>query len=163
ARLTAALGSNVDALTDAQVSTYADAYMEYDAWQRVTKAVKQGAGCTTCGSGLGTYLYSYTTSTFADGYGNWRFKTVETLPDNNQNIVYTNYVGQVVLSVFKEASSGNQWIRFNKYDNNGRLIWTAAPSAVTGYDDTKTDLLNNQSGNYQNLSDTTGLITITDY
>src|SRR5262249_452544 len=39
----------------------------------------------------------------------------------------------------------------------------AEPSAVTGYDDTKGDLLNSVSGNYQYLSDSSGLITVIDY
>jgi RHS repeat-associated protein len=163
ARLVAALGTNVDALTDAQVAPYADLNLQYDAWQRVTQATVQGAGCSACGSGLGTFSYTYTPSAFADGYNNWRLKTVETLPDNNQNIVYTNEYGEVMLRVFKDATTGNQWATFYKYDNAGRLIWTASPSAVTGYDDTTPDLLNNQSGNYQYLSNSTGLITVTDY
>jgi hypothetical protein len=163
ARLVAALGSNVDSLTDSQVSPYADQNYQYDTLQRVTQAVIQGTGCSACSGGLGTFAYAYTGSNFADGYNNWRHKVVESLPDNNQNIVYTNFGGQVMLRVFKDTTTGNQWITFYKYDNQGRLIWTASPSAVTGYDDTKADLLNNQSGNYQYLSDTTGLVTVTDY
>jgi hypothetical protein len=37
ARLTAALGSSVDSLSDAQVAPYADYYFEYDSLQRVSK------------------------------------------------------------------------------------------------------------------------------
>src|SRR5262249_46411440 len=42
-------------------------------------------------------------------------------------------------------------------------ILKANPSAVTGYDDTKADLLNSVSGNYQYLSDNTGLIELMDF
>ena len=52
---------------------------------------------------------------------------------------------------------------FYKYDGAGRLILTAEPSAVTGYDETKSDLLNNVSGNYFFLSDHSGLVETTDY
>ncbi|MCI0738944.1 MAG: hypothetical protein L0Y72_07860, partial [Gemmataceae bacterium] len=116
----------------------------------------------TCG-GLGTYTYSYAASGFAWGHNTWDRKTVETLPDGNQNIVFTNYAGQVMLHVFKEVSSGNQWISYFQYDGLGRLLLAANPSAVSGYDETKPDLLNNQSGNYQYLRDTSGLIEVRTY
>jgi hypothetical protein len=65
------------------VAPYADGFFQYDAVQRATQAVEQGAGCSVCSGGLGTFAYAYTTSPFADGYNTWRTKTVETLPDNN--------------------------------------------------------------------------------
>ena len=40
--------------------------------------------------GLGTFTYSYTASSNTPGFNSWATKTVETLPDGNQNIVYTN-------------------------------------------------------------------------
>jgi YD repeat-containing protein len=163
ARLVAALGSNVDALSDTQVAPYADGSFQYDAVQRATQAVEQGAGCSVCSGGLGTFAYAYTTSPFADGYNTWRTRTVETLPDGNQNIVYSNFAGEIMLSVFKDTSSGNTWESYYQYDNSGRLVLTAQPSAVTGYDDTRPDLLNNQSGNYQYLSDNAGLVETASY
>jgi RHS repeat-associated protein len=156
-RLAAAFSDPTTA-TDAQVAPYADVYYEYDSMRRVTSAVVQGAGCSVCTGGLGTFSYTYDASPFADGYGNWHIKTTETLPDGNQNIVYTNFAGEVVLHVHKDVTSGNTWETFFKYDSNGKLIQAAAPSAITGYDDTKADLLNNQAGNYQYLSDSAGLI-----
>ncbi len=156
-RLVAAY-SNPATATDAQVDDYADVYLEYDSVKRVSTAVIQGSGCSSCTGGLGTYSYTYTASSFADGYNNWRTKTVETLPDGNENIVYTNYAGEVLLSVYKDTTTSDEWLTFNKYDSSGRLIQMAAPSAVSGYDDTNADLLHNQSGNYQYLNDSTGLI-----
>src|SRR5262249_14597452 len=128
--------------SDSTVAPYADLYAEYDSQQRTTKTVVAGAG-TTYGTrdGRRTTPLAYTTSSNAAGYNSWKTKAVETLPDGNQNIVYTNTYGQVMLSAFKEVATGNQWINFNQYDTSGRLILTASPSAVTGYNDTYADLL----------------------
>ena len=156
-------GFNPETATDAQVDDYADLYLEYDSNHRTTKVVAQGEGCSTCSGGLGSYAYSYTSSANSPGYNSWATKTIETLPDGNQNIVYTNVYGQVMLKVFKEPASGQQWITFNKFDTSGRLILTAEPSAVSGYDDTKADLLDSQSSNYTHLRDSSGLIYTTTY
>jgi RHS repeat-associated protein len=163
ARLVAAVGSNVAAASDAAVAPYADNYYEYDTSQRVTKEIAQGAGCSSCSGGLGTFTYAYTASTNAAGYNSWAMKTVETLPDGNSNTVYTNAYGEVMLKVYHDVASNLNWDWFNQYDSQGRQILAASPSAVTGYDETKADLLNKVSGNYQYLSDSTGLLQITDY
>jgi hypothetical protein len=55
-------------------------------------------------------------------------------------------------------SANVDWPTFVKYDSSGRAILSAAPSAVTGYDDTKADLLNSVSGNYQYMADSAGLV-----
>jgi RHS repeat-associated protein len=161
ARLVAAYPTPTTA-TDAQVGPYADLYFQFDSSHRVTQKVAQGAGGPATG-GLGTYTYAYTTSTNAAGYNSWQVKTVETLPDGNQNIVYTNAYGEVMLQVYHDVTSGLNWETYYQYDGAGRIILTANPSAVTGYDDSHADLLNNQSGNYQYLNDSAGLIQKTDY
>ncbi len=163
ARLVAALGTNLSSLTDTQVAPYADNYFEFDAGQRVTKEIVQGQGCSGCSGGQGTYLFSYFASSNANGYNSWKHKTVETLPDGNQNIVYSNYVREVMLDIYLHTTSNLKWDTFYKYDSSGRLILTAMPSAITGYDDTKADLLNSVNGNYQYMSDNSGLIYIQDY
>jgi YD repeat-containing protein len=162
ARLAAAYADPTTA-TDAQVAPYADLYFEYDALRRVSTEVVQGAGCSSCSGGQGTYTFSYKTSTFPDGFDNWRRRTVETIPDGNTNTIYTNYAGQVLLKVFTDTSSSTSWEAYDRYDNNGREVLHAQPSAVSGYDDTRADLLNNQSGNYQYLRDSSGLLIVTDY
>ena len=166
ARLTAALGTSIDSISDTSAAPYADNYFEYVSSQRVTKAVIAGDG-TTLGSGangLGTYTYSYTVSSNSSGYNSWAVKTVETLPDSNQNIVYTNSYGEVMLAVYHDATSGNNWDAFFKYDGQGNLILAAAPSAVNGYNDTYSDLLHYVSGSgYQYLNNSSGLITVIDY
>ena len=162
ARLVAAVGDPLTA-TAAQVAPYADDYFQYDDQQRVTEAVVQGQGCSSCSGGQGTYTYSYTQSSSPDGYNSWAFKTVETLPDGNENIVYSNAYGEPMLQVYADTPTGQQWETFYQYDNQGRVLLMADPSAVTGYDDTYPGLLNNQSGNYQDLSNNSGLITRYDY
>ncbi len=162
ARLVAALGSGVSTLTDTQVAPYADHYFEYDTSQRVTKEVAAGAGKSST-DGLGTFTYAYTSSTNADGMNSWKVKTVETLPDGNTNTVYTNAAGQVMLLDYHDAAASADWDRFYQYDSLGHVTLAAEPSAVSGYDDTKADLLNSVSGNYQYLNDSTGLVRVFDF
>ena len=162
ARLVAGVGNPFTA-TDTEVAPYADAYYEYDpSSQRVTKAVVQGSGCSVCTGGQGTFTYTYATSTNPTGYNSWAYKTVETLPDSTTNTVYANYAGETMLSVYQ---SGNQnWETFYQYDGAGRLILKANPSAVTGFNDSFADLLDQtQVGDYGYLSSNTGLIELTDY
>lgn len=141
--------SVTDPLTasDAIVSQYADYYFEYDSERRVTLESIQG--------GSRTYTFSYSESSHADGYNSWKSKTIESLPDGNQNIIYANYAGQTMLSVFK--SGADEWCRFFKYDD-AKVILQANPSAISGYDEQYADLLHEQNGNYEYLKDTEGLI-----
>ena len=148
-----------DTATDGQVDDYASAYYEYGAGQQISKAVMQGEGCPVCTGGLGEYTYSYTFSSFANGYNNWRTKTVETLPDGNQNIVYTNFIGETILKVFKDTTNSQEWPTYSRYDSQGRLILAADTAAISGYDETKADLLNNVSGDYQYIRNSAGLVT----
>jgi YD repeat-containing protein len=90
-------------------------------------------------------------------------KTVETLPDGNTNTVYTNGAGEVMLLGYHDATAGADWDSFYQYDSLGHVILAGAPSAVSGYSDTYADLLHNVSGNYQYLSDSSGLVTAYDY
>jgi hypothetical protein len=162
ARLVAALGSGVDSLTNSQVAPYANHYFEYDSALRVTKEIAAGAGSSAAG-GLGTFTFSYTASGNTAGFNSWATTTVETLPDGNENIVYTNAYGEVMLAVYHDTTSGQKWDTFYEFDTAGGLILTAAPSAVTGYNDTYADLLHKVSGNYAYLSDSSGLITLFDH
>jgi len=134
---------------------YADNYFEFDSSKRVTKEATQG--------GLYAHLYAYAKSSFTTGYNAWTYKTTETLPDNNQLIVYSNFAGEAMLTVFYDTTTLQKWETFNKYDSAGRVILRALPSAITGYDDTKSDLLNSVSSNYQYMRDSSGLVEITDY
>jgi RHS repeat-associated protein len=157
-------GTTVFTAPDSFVAPYADQAPQYNAAHQVTQDTVQGQGCSVCSGGQGTYTYGSSVSAFADGYNNWRNKTVETLPDGNQHTVYTNFAGEVMLDVFKDTTTSQQWETYYRYDTNtGRLILKADPSAVTGFDETTPELLNNQQGNYQYLADSTGLIENTSY
>ena len=136
--------------TNTQVALYADYYFEYDDLRRVTKEVVKG--------GSQTFLFAYALSLFGNNYNHWKTRTIETLPDGNQNIVYLNHAGQTMLKVFQ--SGDNQWLEFWRYDVNARVVLHAHPSAVSGYDDTYADLLNYNSltGTYEFLRDDEGLL-----
>jgi YD repeat-containing protein len=150
-------------VTDTQLASYADYYFRYDSQQRVTMEVAQGEGCSLCSAGLGTYTFSYTTSSNTDSVNKWKVKTTETLPDGNQNIVYTNAYGEVMLKVLKDVTTGQQWCTFYQYDLQGRAVIKAEPSAVSGYNDTYADLMHWTGSNYEFLRDTQGLITLYGY
>jgi RHS repeat-associated protein len=154
-------------LTDDQVQGYADDYFEYDAQRRATKVIAQGAGCSSCTGGQGTFTYLYDPNPnppSLDLYNSWNFRTTETLPDGNQNIVYTNAFGEVMLKDFHDITTNQDWNTFYHYDSQGRLDLTANPSAVTGYDPSTPDLLHADShGHYQYMKDNDGLVDYTVY
>lgn len=86
---------------------------------------------------------------------------METLPDGSTNTVYLNALGEVMLSVHSDGM--NAWREFYRYDDDGRLVLHARPSAITGYSESYADLLHSVSGNYEFLSDNGGLIEKTSY
>ncbi|MCX5673920.1 MAG: autotransporter-associated beta strand repeat-containing protein [Planctomycetota bacterium] len=162
--------SNPFTATDAQVAPYADRYQEYDIQHRVTKQVLAGAGDGGSEGGQGTYTYAYDVSGNTDGYNSWRFKTVQTLPDGNRRILYSNYLGQIMLEVFEDVAAGKEWCTFHKYDDSrGLEVFTASPSAFelhSGkyYDESYADLLHADSyGHYEYLDDDDGLIAVAAY
>jgi RHS repeat-associated protein len=158
-RATSANGSDLDAIPDAALAVYADHYFEYDSELRVTKEVAGGAGCSACSGGLGEFTLSYTpNSVEPNTLNDWVMKTVETLPDGSSNTVYTNVIGATILKVFHDAITGLNTSTFHTYDQDGRRIMTASPSAILGWDDKYSDLLHNVNGNYEFLSDTVGVI-----
>jgi len=148
-RLVTAVGSPTTA-TDAQVANYADNYFQYNSAQQVTLERVQGEGSSFNQGGLGVYYFQYLAATGnALGFNSWTYKTLETLPDGSSHTIYTNYAGEVMLDVFHDPVSGNNWETFTKYDSSGRAIWTAHTSALTGYTESTADLLNSVNGNYQ--------------
>jgi RHS repeat-associated protein len=157
----AANSTTVDAATGAQVAVFADLYLEFDAVKRITRLDAQGADCSMCSGGIGTYTYSYDVSPFAEGYNSWKFQRTETRPDGSVNLIFSNYVQEPLLIVHQEG--GLEWKSFFNYDSSGRLTTFAAPSAISGYDATKADLLHNQSGNYQHLRDSLGVVGTLSY
>src|SRR5579862_1493047 len=153
--------AGVDSAIDATVGIYANGFFQYDSLNRVTQEIVQGedfiGGCSCSpANNEGTYGFTYTTSGNANAFGNWSTKTVETLPDGNQNIVYANFVAMPILKVFKNTGTGQSWLTFIQYDGSGREIQRALPSAVTGYNETVATL-------GVTLSTNSGLIQNTDY
>jgi hypothetical protein len=90
-------------------------------------------------------------------------KTAVTNPDGSTNTVYSNYLAQVMLIDHDDPASGLHTEQFYAYNSQAQVTLAAAPSAVTGYSDSYTNLLNGQVGSYQYLSNTSGLITHYDY
>jgi hypothetical protein len=165
ARLAAAVSDPFTA-TDAQIAPYADFYFEYDDNRRVSKEVVQAAGCSSCSGGLGEYTFTYGLRQWPPGVvptQDYYVKTIETLPDGNQNIVFLNFYGETVLHVYRDAVTEQEWSTFYKYDLQGRLVLTAYPSAISDYDEDYSDLLRLVDGNYQYLRDNEGLIQTISY
>src|SRR5579884_3169033 len=165
-RLTAALGTNVANLTDAQVAPYADNYFQYQAYgtqEFVSSETVQGAGDSQSGGGQGTYTFIYTPSSNTPGHNSWAMKTLVTNPDGSTDKVYTDAYGEVMLDDHYDPSSGLHTDHFYVYNNNGQLTLAAEPTAVTGYNDAYADLLDNVNGSYQYLNNSSGLITRYDY
>jgi hypothetical protein len=129
----------------------------------MTLETAAGAGDSQTGGGLGTYTFSYTSSTNAPGPNSWATRTVVTNPDGSTDTVYTNYVMEVMLDDHYDPSGGLHTDHFYGYDYQSQLTLSAAPSAVTGYSDSCADLLHNQNGSYQYLTNTSGLTARFDY
>src|SRR5262249_10601893 len=126
--------------TDGQAAAFADLHAEYDSVKRVTTAALAKAGCSACAGGIGTSTFTYKTSVFANGYNSWQTKTVETLPDGNQKITYTNFAGEAMLAVDKEVGTGQEWRTYRRFDALGRRTLTPDPAALTSYDGSATNL-----------------------
>jgi RHS repeat-associated protein len=151
-------------LSDTQVQPFADAY--YNGTATSFNVTVQGSGCSSCTGGQGTFSYQFTTNSsmsYTDGYNNWKYQTVETLPDNSTRTVFANYRGETMLSVFQ--SGGQSWETFYKYDNsNGSTLWVAHPSALTGYTTSSLDLLNaDANGHYQYMLDNQGFVEVNEF
>jgi YD repeat-containing protein len=123
-RLEAALGTSLDSLTNAQVSPYADQYVQYNSSGQVSEIVVAGLGSSTSG-GQGTFSYTYSTNSNFAGVldpNTWYAKTVETLPDDNENIVYTNALGQPMLSIYENTTTDQQWDTYYQYNSAGQVV-----------------------------------------
>lgn len=142
------LTSGYDPLTtsNATIAMFADNYFEYDTQQRAILEQVDGASQT--------FTFEYTDGTSSTDKNVWATKTIETLPDGSQNIVYSSVLG---LPLIRDFTSGTgHWINAFHYDDHGRLLWHASPSAVLGYDDSHPDLA-------IDLRSHDGLISVTDY
>jgi YD repeat-containing protein len=154
-----------------QVPNYADHYFEYDASRRVTKEVARG--CASCGTSGGTSSTGDTFSRIKNPdypssvaseyrYNIWMTKTVSRNHDGRETIVYTNRVNRVIFEVKREldtAGARREWCTYYEYDDQGREIMRAEPSAVIGYDEKLPDLVGKQSASsYTYLRSDAGMV-----
>lgn len=189
-RASAALGYG-QSLSDASLeflSQYADGVYTYDGAGRVTylQAAASGIGCG-CGignEGVGISHYVYDTETPSHGKTGrnaWTQKIIQYLPDdtnptnsstgvietsawndNDKIISYVNDMGQPLLVIRIDTSSGAQESTWYQYDTFGQQRRVAHPSAITGYSKNYGDLVNyGVSDNY--ISDSAGLIEEYEY
>ncbi len=160
ARLRAAYpwASDLDTLSDSQVTTYADLRLEYDSQRRVSKIVRAGEGCSACAGGLGGAVLGYAASGNTPEVNTWAGKTTETLDDGTVNAVYANAWGQVLLAATTEAGTGKTWATYTRYDAAGRPVLVAAPSAVSGFAEAFPDLVGYSGGDAYFLRDAVGLV-----
>jgi len=190
------VGAVADPFTadDGTVAPYADNYFEYDSTKRVTKEVVQGEGCSACTGGFGTFTFTYQSVSNPLFFNSWQYKTTETFYHKHngadealyQNIVYCNFYGEVMLKVFHDQASGNEWKTLYKYNDTsnppatagaGAIVMKANPSAIdnvnahpgtpgsyNGYDENFYDLMDTtSSGDYGHIRQSDGLIKVTDY
>jgi RHS repeat-associated protein len=164
-------GINPATAADATVLPYVDQYFEYDptTWS-VTKEIS--AVCASCpGGGTTSDLFTYASNPHypGDGYGTWKTKTTQTLPDGSKIVFYGNYAALPILKVTIDPTGANMWATFYRYTSAGVVTWEAQPSAVALPASLSTleaynDLLNYNpsTGLYQYLN-STGLIKVTTY
>ena len=171
-RRATAAGINLVTAAPGNVATYATDYYQYDSQKRIVRHDVQGGGCSSCSNGIGTYTYTYAKNPVSSALvtSRWSTKTTETRPDGTQRIVYLNARTQPMLEVIRAQENGitTQIGTYTRYDASGLPIWRVSPSALalpTNLADIEQypDLLNEVAGNFQYISDSTGLIEVTTY
>ncbi len=172
-------------VSNAVLAEYADNYYEYDFNDRVVLERVNGGSMTM------SFAYEEnpeqppcdsSSSCEANDPNFWVFKTTESLPDGSQKVVYANFAGQTMLSVLKNAATPpdssssssssstavetvEEWLKFKRYDERGRVILAATPAAITGFDEDYGDLLgyDELSGTFEYLRDNSGLLYLTEF
>ena len=114
-------GGQVDQVPDSVADTYTCYYFQYDANCRVSKESVYGQ--------TGTWSFTTQLATSSTNSNVWQRKTVTTEPDGATSTVYTNYIGETMLTDLHDPLTGTEAITYNRYDGNGNLLWTAEPSA----------------------------------
>jgi RHS repeat-associated protein len=153
ARLRAA-GYDPATVPDEVLAQFADFALTYDAQRRVVLEVLRG--------GVDSHAYEYFTRfdfapqsavfrpaesshsssssesshagpTYPIETNFWRTKTIETLSDGTQNVVYCNQYGQVMMQLY--AAGGQQWAEAYRFGLQGAVVLRATSAAVAPYDD----------------------------
>lgn len=160
-RALASVGGSVSSLesaSDSAIDQFATHQLKYSD-HRVDEHVVQGAAGAGQ-DGLGTYTFStYENSNDPIDLNGWSRQVVVTNPNGTTTTSYLNALGQPIVEYLSSGSS--KWATAYHYDNEGRLVWRAQPSAVSFgsgdvsiIDDGSTDIY---------VSNSTGLIEVYDY
>jgi RHS repeat-associated protein len=140
-----------DSIADSTITTCY--YYEYDVQHRVTKETVFGNSST--------YVLSIVDNNpnanpnHADYVNEWTRKTVEQEPDGSTTTIYTNYLGEPLLT--DKAQGPQHWYTYAQYENASylpsfsKIRFYAEPSAVIGYDPL------DASGNWDQSSATKGI------
>ena len=160
------------ALTQPQITTYADEYLTYNAAGQVVSRSTGGTGCS-CAGGQGTTTYAYATNasfspTDSDLYNQWLYEQTDTLGDGTVVTTFYNYRQQPLLVDTANSADTQDSVTYNRYDADGNLVLTAEPSAFTAYngdyyDTGYRDLIDWSSGDSPYLSNTSGLFQLSTY
>jgi YD repeat-containing protein len=143
-----------------------DALAQYAQFAFIYSIERQAVSQTIVGgNATGVRGYSYADShDDAVGVNVWQNSAVVTLPDGSVESVYSNYAGEVMLDSMSPQGLPGTWNTAYIYDDAGRMILQAMPSAVSDYDPKSPDLLDKMSdGTYCFLDPDSGLIDQTIY
>ncbi|MEY3204436.1 MAG: hypothetical protein RLZZ21_767, partial [Planctomycetota bacterium] len=171
-RRATAAGIDLATASNTSVAPFATNVYAYDSQNRVIRHDVQGAGCSSCTGGIGTFTYSYAQNPKPVLGSNldWRTKTTEARPDGTERIVYSNARTQPMLEVIRTTDGGvtRQQGTYTRYDARGQAIWQVSPEAINlpanlADIEQYPDLLNEVGGNFQYISDASGLIEVTNY
>ena len=121
----------MNSIADANlITSYAREAYAYDSQGRVATQWLDGGGRV--------YTFQYamnTSSSYVDGYNNWKYQTQETLTDPDGavhvKVVYLNFMGTLLLSQL--TAGGNTWYQYKAYNAAGQVTLDAQPSALTGF------------------------------
>jgi hypothetical protein len=169
-RRATAAGLDIATASNAAAAPFATDFFAYDANHRVIRHDLQGAGCSSCTGGIGTFTYSYAQNPKPVLGSNldWRTKSTETRPDGTERIVYSNARTQPMLEVIRTTEGGvtRQQGTYTRYNARGQAIWQVSPEAINlpanlADIEQYPDLLNEVAGNFQYISDSSGLIEVT--
>ena len=103
-----------------------------------------------------TETFQYTEGTDSQSDSNaWSYETVEKTYGSDGNLqstytVYTNYLGQTLLSDLADTSGNHTFTYYQYNDSDGSALTLEAPSsAIAGYWDGTGSSFTNSVGNYQ--------------
>jgi RHS repeat-associated protein len=155
-------GKNPETIPDHELDQYADRYFEYEPTTRRVSLWRTNGGTRQM---MLNYSGNLNGVPSPAPFNHWAVKSTLDRTDGLRQIFYSNSYGMVMLSVLQGANGLQKWCSFTRFDDAGRAIWQISPSAITGYDETKNDLLNYNSGTqtYQYVRDTSGLIQTMEY